>query len=196
MKKTVFIIFLFILVLSPFYQVSAQTSNAAAEEEIAFDTAGLPLWVKDVRRFDIIAFGTYPFSMFLATFFHDLYRWNHNNGMEFSSEGRRYAPWPFKSAGAVDLTSQEFKKNIFIAAGISAAFALVDLLIVKLRQNREKRRIESLPSSRGTYTVERRSAEVPVKTEVHEVLSDMEIIELDEHPSDMNVIEFDEPPLE
>jgi hypothetical protein len=162
MKKTVFVMFLFIFVLSPF---QAQAQTADAEGEIVFDTAGLPQWVKDARRFDIIAFGSYPFSMFLVSFFHDLYRWNSANGMEFTNEGRRYAPWPFKSAGAIDLTSWEFKKNILFAAGLSAAFALIDLLIVKLRRDRERRRIESVPSSRGTYTIDRRSNEVPEEPE-------------------------------
>lgn len=183
MKKTGFIIFLFIFVLSPFYQAGAQTTDAAGEGEIVFDTAGLPMWVKDARRFDIIAFGTYPFSMFLVSFFHDLYRWGSANGMEFSSEGRRYAPWPFKSAGAIDLTSQEFKKNILFAAGLSVVFALIDLWIVKHRQNKEMRRIESIPSSRGTYTIDRRSNEVlevpeiPAVPEEPEVSSDMEDVE-------------------
>jgi hypothetical protein len=162
-KKTVFIFFIFVLI--PFFQAGAQTTDVTTEGEIVFDTTGLPMWVKDVRRFDIIAFGTYPFSMFLASFFHDLYRWNSANGMEFSSEGRRYAPWPFKSPGAVDLTSQEFKRNILFAAGFSLTFALIDLLIVKLRQNKEKRRIESIPPSGGTYTIERRSNAVPEETE-------------------------------
>jgi hypothetical protein len=177
MKKTVFIIFLFILVLSPFYQVSAQTSDAAAEGEIVFDTTGLPQWAKDARRWDIIAFGTYPFSMFLASFFHDLYRWNSANGMEFTAEGRRYAPWPFKSPGAIDLTSQEFKRNILIAAGLSATFAFIDLLIVKLRQNKERRRIESKPPSVGTYIIERRSNRNVEETMEPEVPLDTENIE-------------------
>jgi hypothetical protein len=158
MKKTVFIIFLFIFILSPF-QAQAQTTNAAAEEEIVFDTTGFPQWAKDLRRWDIIAFGTYPFSMFLATFFHDLYRWGSANGMDFSAEGRRYAPWPFKSAGAVDLTSPEFRRNFLIAAGLSAVFAFIDLLIVKIRRNRELRRIESKPPLGGTYVIERRTNE-------------------------------------
>jgi hypothetical protein len=164
MKKTVFIIFLFILVLSPFSRVSAQT-DTAEEGEIVFNTTGLPQWVKDVRRWDIIAFGTFPFSMFFASFINDLYRWNNANGFDFSAEGRRYAPWPFKSAGAVDLTSQEFRRNILIAAGFSVAFAFIDLLIVKIRQNRERRRIESKPPSGGTYVIERRSPEVSTDTE-------------------------------
>jgi hypothetical protein len=177
MKKTVFIIFLFIFVLSPFYQANAQAASTAAEGEIVFDTTGLPQWVKDTRRFDIIAFGTYPFSMFLTSFFFFFYRWNKANGMEFSSEGRRYAPWPFKSPGAIDLTSQEFKKNILIAAGLSVTFALVDLLIIKLRRDKELRRIESIPPSGGTYVIERRSNEVP---EEPEVLSVTEVIESNE----------------
>jgi hypothetical protein len=164
MKKNIFIIILFIFILSPFYQAEAQTSDTADEEEIVFNTTGLPQWVKDVRRWDIIAFGTFPFSMFFASFFHDLYRWNNANGFDFSNEGRRYAPWPFKSAGAVDLTSQEFKRNILIAAGFSVVFAFIDLLIVKIRQNRERRRIESKPPSGGTYVIERRSTEASEDT--------------------------------
>jgi hypothetical protein len=166
MKKTVFIIFLFVFVLSPF-QLQAQT--ATAEGEIVFNTTGLPQWVKDARRWDIIAFGTYPFSMFLASFFQDLYRWNKTNGMDFSSEGRRYAPWPFKSAGAIDLTSSEFKRNILIAAGLSVTFACIDLFIVKRKQNKERLRIESTPPSGGTYTIERRTNRDPEEDKEPEV---------------------------
>jgi len=169
MNKIVFSLVLFILIMSPFYRAVAQSSVITTEDEIkVFNTTGLPQWVKDMRRWDIIAFGTFPFSMFLSSFFNDLYRWNKANGMDFSSEGRRYAPWPFKSAGAVDLTSQEFGRNILIAAGISVTLAFTDLLIVKIRQNKERRRLENKPPSGGTFTI-RRPNEDGVEDEEPEV---------------------------
>jgi hypothetical protein len=159
MNKIVFSLILFILILTPFYNAAAQSSVITEEEIKVFNTTGLPQWVKDLRRWDIIAFGTFPFSMFLASFFNDLYRWNKANGMDFSNEGRRYAPWPFKSAGAVDPTSREFRNDILLAVGFSVTLAFTDLLIVKIRQNKERRRIENKPPSGGTFTIERRTNE-------------------------------------
>jgi len=177
MNKIVFSLILFILILSPFCTAAAQSSVITEDEIKAFNTTGFPQWAKDLRRWDIIAFGTFPFSMFFSTFFNDLSRWNRANGMDFSAEGRRYAPWPFKSAGAVDLTSQEFGRNILLAIGISAAFAFTDLIIVKIRQNMERRKLESKPPSRGTYTIERRSnesAEADEKPEIQKIPEDID----------------------
>jgi len=120
MNKIIFWILIFTFMLFPVFQSAAQNTGAAnsgAEDTLSLNNNELPQWVKDFRRWDIIAFGTFPFSMFFASFFTDLYRWNNANGMDFSSEGRRYAPWPFKSAGAVNLTSQEFKRNIILQPG-------------------------------------------------------------------------------
>lgn len=175
MKKIVFYLFLFVLVLTPFSQAVSQSNFTTEEETIVFDSTGLPQWAKDVRRWDIVAFGTFPFSMLFTTFFHDMYRWNKANSMDFSSEGRRYAPWPFKSAGAVEMTNKEFKRNILMAAGLSATLAFTDLLIVKLRQNKERRRIESKPPSGGTFIIEKRPVETiqaKNESEVPEIQAD------------------------
>jgi len=195
MNKVVFSLVLFILIMSPLYRAEAQSSVITEEEIKVFNTTGLPQWVKDVRRWDIIAFGTFPFSMFLSTFFNDLYRWNRANGMDFSAEGRRYAPWPFKSAGAVDLTSQEFRRNILFAIGISATLAFTDLLIVKIKQNKERRRLENKPPSGGTFTIERGSHEIPVEDEEPEVQEvNDEIQEVQEIPEDIDdAVNLDEP---
>jgi len=176
MNKIVFSLILFILILSPLCRAAAQSSVITEDEIKAFNTTGFPQWAKDLRRWDIIAFGTFPFSMFFATFFTDLSRWNRANGMNFSSEGRRYAPWPFKSAGAVEMTSQEFGRNILLAVGISVSFAFTDFIIVKIRQSIERQKLENRPPSGGTVTIERRSdesAEAEKKPEVHEIPADI-----------------------
>ena len=152
MKRFIFVIILFSLFFAPLSQAAAQSANDSSESLVFFDTTGFPQWAKDARRFDIIAFGTFPFSMFFVNFFYDLYRWNNANGMDFSAQGRLYAPWPFRSAGGIDKTSVEFRNTIIIAASLSITLAIVDLIIYKSRQRRELNRIQSTPPS-GSYTI-------------------------------------------
>jgi len=175
MNKKVLITFFLIFLFVPFFEVSAQ-SDINDEEIEVFDTTGLPQWVKDTRRFDIIAFGTFPFSMFFTTFFYDLHRWNKDNGMSF--QDRSYAPWPFKSAGAVDMTNQQFKRSILIAAGVSVVLAITDLLIVKYKRNQARRALEIKPPSGGTFSVvktypendapdkEKKTSEIPAGVDI------------------------------
>lgn len=141
-SKKITAIFLLILLI-PAYGIYAQTGTTQATA--AFDSTGFPQWAKDLRRWEIIAFGSFPFTMLLSTTIMDMIRWNNANGMNFSDAGRRYAPWPLKSAGAVAMSDRQMRTTIQIAVGLSAAVAFADLIIVKARQNRERRRAEALP---------------------------------------------------
>jgi hypothetical protein len=162
---------------------------------------GFPQWAKDLRRWDIIAFGTFPFSMFFVNFFYDMYRWNKANGMEFSSEGRRYAPWPFKSAGAVELTGREFRGTIIFAAGLSIVFAFTDLFIVKMKR---KKATETEPPPTGSYTVNKTQYEDDAtEEELTDILETMKTDDTvvadddavqDSHETD--TVNPDEPPIE
>jgi hypothetical protein len=147
MKRIFFLVILFSLLLNPAHHTQAQSLSTTKTTETTFDPSELPQWVKDFRRFDIITFGIFPFSIFFVTFAADMIRWNDANGFDFSEQGRQYAPWPLKSAGAVEMTNEEYTRTIWIAAGVSVAVALVDLLIITMRRANERRRIESQPSS-------------------------------------------------
>ena len=154
MKKIIFSIILFSLLMIPVNRAEAQSNVTTSSTTITFASAGtVPGWVKDIRRFDIIAFGSFPFSMFFVTFTMDMIRWNNANGLDFTEQGRRYAPWPLKSAGAVEMTNDEYLNTILIAAGLSLTFALIDLLIINIKRNSERRRLESMPS--GSIIIER-----------------------------------------
>ncbi|MDR0501699.1 MAG: hypothetical protein LBH16_00105 [Treponema sp.] len=149
MKKFFIIVIFFILLQAPLFQLTAQTSSSSTSSSTspsAFDPAKFPQWVKDMRRWDIIAFGAFPFAMFTITFFTDMYRWYDNSGLDFSETGRRYAPWPLKSAGAVEMTKDEYVRTIWLAAGLSASIAVTDLIIHKIKTGKERRRVESRPS--------------------------------------------------
>jgi len=153
MKKAVVLLFLISLFLAPAFNAEAQSLSSNNPTTSTFDTTGFPQWAKDLRRFDIVAFGSYPLSMFFVTFTMDMIRWNDENGMDMSDFGRRYAPWPLKSAGAYEMTNEEYKEVFLLAAGVSVAIALADLIIVYIKRGNERRRLESLPA--GSYEIER-----------------------------------------
>ncbi|MDR2314690.1 MAG: hypothetical protein LBE02_09185 [Spirochaetaceae bacterium] len=89
-----------------------------------------PQWAKNLRRAEIVAFGSFPFTVFLTATFVDLYR--------CASHGwdRRYAPWPVKSAGAVSMTDGELRLMFGIAVSTSLLIALADYCIVRYRRTR------------------------------------------------------------
>jgi hypothetical protein len=109
-------------------EVPAQTSSTETLPSVQFDTSDFPLWAKDLRRAEIVAFGSFPFTMFFATFLMDTVRFaDHGGKIE-------YAPWPFKSAGAIDMNRTERSQTIIAAAAASVAVSLIDYIIVKYRK--------------------------------------------------------------
>jgi len=152
MKKIFFILFLFSLLLIPIYNLNAQSLSTTNTTTVTFDSDELPGWAKDLRRWNIISFGLFPFSMFAVTFTTDMIRWYDATGLDWGD--RRYAPWPFKSAGAIEMTNDEYLRTALLAAGVSASVAVLDLIIINLKRNNERRRIESMPT--GSVEIERR----------------------------------------
>jgi nitrate reductase gamma subunit len=106
------------------------------------------MWAKDLRRGEIVAFGSFPFAYFFATFGFDTYRFfNHGYDM-------RYAPWPFTSAAAIEQTQNEKFLTVGIAAGGAIVIALVDYIIVRVKRSRERAETGNLPD--GTPIINRR----------------------------------------
>jgi hypothetical protein len=89
-----------------------------------------PLWLKDLRRAEIVAFGSFPLSFFWTSFFMDLYR-TASHGWD-----NRYAPWPFKGAGAIGMTGQEVATMFTIAISSSLVIAVVDHFIMRYRRSK------------------------------------------------------------
>jgi hypothetical protein len=94
-------------------------------------TAGKPQWVKDLRRAEIVAFGSFPFTLFFSKTFIDLYRTASHNW------DRRYAPWPFKAAGAVAMNDSEVRLLFTVAVSASLIISIADYLIVRHKRNRQ-----------------------------------------------------------
>lgn len=98
-------------------------------------------WQKDLRRAEIIAFGSLPFVTFMTSLGYDVYRYYTHNQRE------EYLPWPLKiNEIAVPLSQDEQKRILLISVGISVGVALFDFgyralkrHIRKSRQDRENR---------------------------------------------------------
>jgi hypothetical protein len=111
------------------------TRTAAAADDVS-EVKEIPRWLKDLRRAEIISFGTIPFTIFFSSFFMDLYR-SGSRGWD-----SRYLPWPFKSAGAVSMTADEQKLMFTIAVSSSLVLALTDYVIVRIKRSREAKQME------------------------------------------------------
>jgi len=138
---------------------AAQTASPATE--VAEEPGFFGELLRDLRRWEIVAFGSFPFTMFFSTIGMDLYRWHAHNGMEWSDRTR--APWPIKSAGAVAMTDAEQRRTIFIAMGMSGAVAVADHFIERARRQAERRRAEAIPV--GTILLLREPPEEPADAE-------------------------------
>ncbi|MDR1803748.1 MAG: hypothetical protein LBQ94_09100 [Treponema sp.] len=139
-----FLFFVVLLCYISSFGLQAQSTAGSTE----FDMTGFPLWAKDLRRGEIVAFGSFPFAYFFANFGFDTYR--------FFTHGydRRFAPWPFAPAASVEQTQSEKFLTLGIAAGGAIVIALVDYAIVRYKRNREQGELKNLPD--GTPIIIRR----------------------------------------
>ncbi|MDR0403238.1 MAG: hypothetical protein LBH35_06575 [Treponema sp.] len=107
-------------------------ASGAGTESPESAASPVPLWLKDIRRAEIVAFGSFPLTLFWTSFFMDLYR-TASHGWD-----NRYAPWPFKGAGAVGMTNQEISMMFTIAVSSSLVIAVVDHFILRYRRSRTR----------------------------------------------------------
>ena len=120
--------------------IQAQTTTTPAQKATAsFDTTGFPQWVKDLRRGEIVAFGSFPFTMFLSLTIVDTYRSATHNW------DTRYAPWPLKASGAVDMTKDEQLRTLTVAAAGSVVLALIDFFILQYKRTKQAQELQKLP---------------------------------------------------
>jgi hypothetical protein len=153
-------LFVFLFFSAALSSLSAQSSaSQPVLPAVQFDTSEFPQWAKDLRRGEIVAFGSFPFAFFFATISMDLYR-SATHGWD-----RRYAPWPVKPAGSIDMTKDEQLLTLGLAAGGAVAIALTDYAIVRYRRSKAEQRARELPA--GTPIIIRRplDEEAPEETE-------------------------------
>jgi hypothetical protein len=125
MKKLILCIILLIILGTNIF------AQAAATAKTTWDAEEFPLWAHDIRRAEIILFGSFPFAWFTTTFILDIYR---SATHEWDN---KYFPWPLKPAGAVELTTDEWMTSIYGAAALSVGVAVADYIITQIARKKQ-----------------------------------------------------------
>lgn len=84
-----------------------------------------------LRRFEILAFGSFPIALFYTNFGFELGAYIQSN---FDS---RYAPWPFSGEQTSSISDSERFGRMGVAAGLSLLVAGVDAILVASLEKRK-----------------------------------------------------------
>ncbi|MDR0524386.1 MAG: hypothetical protein LBG90_00760 [Spirochaetaceae bacterium] len=129
--------FMLICLLSLEAGLYAQTSPEV-------QSGAFPQWAKDLRRAEIVAFGSFPLTMLFAGLAVDSYR------LFTHSMDSQYAP----IFGSAPKTEAEQIAMISIAVTGSLLVALADFIILQIKRHKQKQSPSSLPE--GTPIILRR----------------------------------------
>ena len=96
-----------------------------------------PLWQRELRRFEILSFGSLPFVTLLSFWGYDMIR----SAQHPNDPG--YYPWPFKQADrTIPLTEREQLGIFLTSMGISMGVALIDIIYRAVKRSAERKRLE------------------------------------------------------
>lgn len=139
-KRVVFFLLFLSMSVSALPKLNCQTTKPEKIDRTPapYEENEFPLWVHELRRFEILTFGSLPLVTMLSFWTYDISRSIKHQGDE------RYYPWPIKKAEiAIPLTSTEQKKVFFTSVGISAGIALTDIIVrAIIRSVREKKMVK------------------------------------------------------
>jgi hypothetical protein len=112
--------------------IGAQSNTGTTPNE---DAVEWPQFAKDIRRFDVISFGVFPFAYLLTGIGYDLIRSAQHDW------DTAYYPWPVK--GSAEWTSDDYRKVLLGSAIVSLSVAAIDLTIVWIKRRAAGKREEA-----------------------------------------------------
>ena len=114
--------FVIVFIIIAFITIPIFSGESLPEYE-PYEDDEFPQWAKDLRRFEIIFFGTIPFSFFYTSFSYDFYRYASNNF------DKSFAPAILGNKTPPVRTNDEKWQIITVCVSLSALFALADYLL-------------------------------------------------------------------
>jgi hypothetical protein len=143
---------LLMLLTAPLGRASAQTTPVLPSQD--YNSHEFPLWARDLRRAEIVAFGSFPFTVLLGTLVVETITYiNHD-------WDNRYLPWPLKPAGGVAMSRDDHILALEVAAVGSVIISLADFLIVRYKRSQAEKAARNLPD--GSPIIIRRPWPEPV----------------------------------
>lgn len=118
-------------------QAPAGESAAPAADRVPepYRPEEFPAWALDLRRAEVVFFGSLPFSLFFTFEAYDLGRFAASGFDPLS------APWPFRAGSEIGAGYTPAEKGWLIAAAVtvSVGVSVVDLLLGRRSRGREDR---------------------------------------------------------
>ena len=113
-------------------QSTSPSTSATAPNE---DAVEWPQFAKDLRRFDVVTFGLFPFAYLVTSIGYDLMR-SAQHGWDAA-----YYPWPVK--GSASWESEDYGNVILGSAVLSLSVAAIDLVIVLIKRHAAEKKEEA-----------------------------------------------------
>ena len=118
-----------LLLVSVLFLVCSSGYSEETPAYTPYDPSEFPGWARDLRRFEIVFFGTVPFSFFYATTGYSVYTYAAHNW------DSAYAPALLGNRTPPVLTNSEKLQIAGISLSLSAAAAVVDYIIGKIQRD-------------------------------------------------------------
>jgi hypothetical protein len=123
---------------------AAQSTAAPPPAPLPYEAKEFAPWMLDARRFETVAIGSFPLTIFYSTFAYDVFRWSTGKNAKGEAIGDQFSPtllfWPLKLPNSVPTTKDERQGIIIAAASASVAVAVIDLVIMKIKEREERKR--------------------------------------------------------
>lgn len=110
------------------FAVTTVTSGFSQEEPEPYEPEEFPAWARNLRRAEIVALGSLPFTLLFTRAAYDLGRFAYLS-LEAGAVQPLYAPWFFAPPDSPGFTRDEQNRMLAIAVSASALIAIADLLI-------------------------------------------------------------------
>lgn len=115
----------------------ATCETAPETTPVPYGPAEFPEWQQNVRRAEIISFGSLPFVTFFSSFYYNVYRYYDHDKKE------DYLPWPLNTGKTTVALSEDEQKKIFTySIGISVGVAAFDFVWRTVRHEMKIRKEE------------------------------------------------------
>jgi len=122
-----------ILFLLPNNSFAQEKNKEDTHEPVPYTKEEFPKWMRDLRRAEIIFFGSIPFTMLAARVGYGTYRYYTNNRQS------GYEPWPLQQEETkVPMNKEEKHEVLAVTVGLSLIMASVDFLLGKIEECSEQ----------------------------------------------------------
>ncbi len=134
MARTPGLILLALLVLA--LPIAAQQEGTGEDEPEEYQEDEFSPFLRELRRAEIVMFGSFPITLFLSLEAFDIYRYiDHYKDEDYY----KYTPWPFRSPESAPYETREVAGILVTAVSTSMLIAAVDYIIGKAKKKRSER---------------------------------------------------------